>query len=166
MALSRCTYRPEVVSSLLKRPPLKIPAVGFGFRGAGESYKTSNAIPLPDFRSDDLVTIRRTGGVEGSDLDWNHNGAVARSVADELLVSLGTGDWVAYDIAVQTPSRFEIAAAGPRPDTALDVSVDGRSVRGTTDELGAGRHVVRLTGRAPETLVSSVEISPVDGRRL
>ena len=164
-SISRCTYRSEVISSLLKRPPLKIPAVGFAFRGAGESYETSGAVPLRAFRGDDLVTIRRAEGVEGGELDWNHNGRVAGAATDELLVSLGAGDWVAYDIVVPSASRYQIVAMLQRPDTAVDISVDGRSVRGTTVELPAGRHVVRLTGLSPETLVRSVEISPAEGVR-
>jgi hypothetical protein len=174
-SLSRCAYRSDVVSGLLKRPPLTIPAVGFGFRGAGESYKTSGAVPLRGFRSDDLVTIRRVGGIERGELDWNHNGAVTRALADELLVSLGTGDWVAYDIVVPSPSRYQIVAALQlvgsavrRP--ALGISVDGTSVdveatneatvKGTTDQLTAGRHVVRLTGQYPDALVRWIEVTP------
>jgi endoglucanase len=164
MSLSRCTYRPEVISSLFKRPPLTIPAVGFGFRGRGESYETSRPVPLPTFRSDDLVTIRRLGGIDGSELDWTHNGADARAVADGLLVSLGPGDWVAYDIEVRSPSRYRIVAVLKGGETAR-ISVDGAPVEGITDRLAAGRHVVRVIGLAPETLVRSVEISPEGGRR-
>ncbi len=180
MPLSRCTYRPEVISSLLRRPPLKIPAVGFGFRGAGESYQTSSAVPLRAFRGDDLVTIRRADGVEDRELDWNHTGA-ARAAGEELFVSLGAGDWVAYDIVVPSPSRYQIVAAleavggAARPSPALDIAIDGESVGiddpgdgtvgGITDQLTVGRHVVRLTGLLLETLVRSVEIRPAYGGR-
>jgi hypothetical protein len=54
---------------------------------------------------------------------------------------------------------------------ALEISIDGTridiesaaesTVRGTTHELDAGRHVVRLTGVLRETLVRSIEVSPV-----
>src|SRR5260370_18133632 len=108
MAIERCTYRAEVIPSLFKRPPLTIPAAGFGFRGAGESYKTSSAVPLPAFRNDDRVTIRHADGSDGKELDWNHNGGVARAAADELIVSLGAGEWVAFDFEVQSTSRYVI----------------------------------------------------------
>jgi len=163
-SFSRCTYRSEVISSLFKRPPLKIPAAGFGFRGAGESYSTSSAVPMPAFRNDDLVTIRHADGPDRTELDWNHNGGVVRGIADELLVSLGPGDWVAYDIEVRSPSRYRIVAAVHGGGTAM-VSVDGAPVEGTTVRLTPGHHVVRVTGLAQETLVRSVEISPEDGRR-
>ena len=176
MALSRCVYRREVVSAVLRRPPLKIPAFGFGFRGAGESYQTSAAVPLPGFRSDDLVTILRAGGIEGGELDWNRTDGIGRATADELLVSLGAGDWVAYDIVVPSPARFRIAVALKPTGTAapqraaLDISIDGTAldvedpndatVSGTTDQLTAGRHVVRLTGVSSETIVRSIEVGP------
>lgn len=180
MALSRCTYHPEVISAVLRRPPLRIPAFGFGFRGAGESYKSSAAVPLPGFRTDDLVTIRRANGIEYGELDWNRTDGVARAAADELLVSLRAGDWVAYDLAVSSPSRFQIAVelkpteAASRNGLAIDISIDGTrvvvedrgdaAVRGTTDQLSAGRHVLRLTGLLGDSLVRWIEVTPTDGR--
>jgi endoglucanase len=180
VALSRCTYRPEVISAVLRRPPLRIPAFGFGFRGAGESYKTRAAVPLPGFRTDDLVTIRRANGVEYGDLDWNRTDGIARAAADELLVSLRSGDWVAYDIVVPSRSRFQIAVAlqhaegASRNGLTIDISIDGARVaaknsdeailRGTTDELSAGPHVVRLTGLSGDSLVRWIEVIPAVGR--
>jgi hypothetical protein len=172
-ALSRCTYRADVVSALLRRAPVKIPAAGFGFRGAGKSYHTSRAIPLAGFRSDDLVTIRQANGRGPGSLEWSHAAAAAQSPND-LLVSLGTGDWVAYDVTVPSSSRYQVVAE-LKARGALDISIDGSpvkveaagdgTVRATTGRLTAGRHVVRLTGLSPETLVRSVEVSLADGRR-
>jgi hypothetical protein len=177
MVLAKCTYRPEVVSSVLRRPPVKIPAFGFGFRGAGESYKTVAAVPLPGFRSDDLVTIRRANGVEYGELDWNRTDGIARAAADELLVSLRAGDWVAYDIVILSPGRFQIAVAlkpdGREARHALAISIDGAAVvaedpgpatvRATTGELAPGRHVVRLTGLLSDTLVRWIDVIPANG---
>ncbi len=175
LPLARCTYRPEVISALFRRPPLTIPAISFGFRGAGESYETSAALPLRGFREDDSVTIRRSGAAV-DEIDWNHNGA-ARPAADELLVSLGAGDWVAYDIAALVRSRYHITAAAAAADGSslptVEISVDGKtlatevaaeSVGATTDQLDAGRHVLRLTARSGETLVRSITVVPAAGR--
>ena len=175
-ALSRCTYHPEVLSAVFRRPALKIPAFGFGFRGLGDSYRTTAAVPLPDFRSDDSVTIRRARDVDDGELDWNRADGLVRSAADELRVSLRAGDWVAYDIVVPSPSRFEIVvtlavtSASEFKGRALDISIDGAalaveeqddsSVRAATEKLSAGRHVVQLTGRWSETLVRSIEVTP------
>ena len=170
-SLSRCTYRSEVISALLRRAPLKIRAVGFGFRGAGKSYQTSDAIPLDDFRSDDLVTVRQADGREPGALEWGHAGDPARP-ENELQVSLGKGDWVAYDVAITVPGQVRLSVElNPAESTALDISIDGTKlavdtaadswmVRATTSTLGAGRHVVRLTGRGSETLVRWIEVAP------
>jgi hypothetical protein len=170
MPLSRCTYRSEVLSAVLRRPPLKIPAVGFGFRGAGNSYQTSSAVPLAGFRSDDLVTIRHAGGSKNGELDWSHKHGAARSAEGELLVSLGAGDWVSYDIEIREPAWLDMLVTSQPAPPALDISVDDTSldvedagygtVRAVTNgPLSAGSHVVRLTGLAPETLVRSIEIT-------
>lgn len=170
MPLSRCTYRSEVLSALLRRPPLKIPAVGFGFRGAGNSYQTSSAVPLAGFRSDDLVTIRHASGLKNGELDWNHKHGAARSAEGDLLVSLGTGDWVSYDIEMTEPASLDLLVASQAGHTALEISVDDTpldieaagdgTLRATTNGLlSAGRHVVRLTGLAQETLVRSIEVT-------
>ncbi len=193
MVLARCTYRPEVMSAVLRRAPLRIPAFGFGFRGAGESYKTRAAVPLPGFRSDDLVTIRRANGVEYGELDWNRTDGIARAAADELLVSLRAGDWVAYDIVVPSPGRFHVVVAlKPGGAAQVSISIDGTSplagevglasppsgevarsagggigaaetVTVTTGELTAGRHVIRLTGLSGDALVRWIEIVPAYG---
>jgi hypothetical protein len=83
-------------------------------------------------------------------------------------VSLGAGDWVAYEIVVSSSSRFQIVVASKPP--SLHISIDGTpidvegateaTVRGTTHQLVAGRHVVRLTGLSSETLVRSIEVAP------
>jgi endoglucanase len=178
MSFSRCSYRSEVISALLRRPPLKIPAVGFSFGGAGKSYKTSDAVPLPDFRKDDLVTIRHASDLEPQALEWHYTAGAALTAEEGLIVSLGKGDWVAYDIATTAAAQLQLSVAlKPVPamtvdPQALDISVDGADqevdpaadgllARATTSRLEAGRHVLRLTGCAPETLVHSIEVTDV-----
>jgi endoglucanase len=172
-SLTRCMYRSEVVSAILRRAPLKIPAVGFGFRGAGRSYETSGAIPMPEFRRDDLVTIRQAGGRQPGALDWNHAGGAVRS-QDDLLVSLGQGDWVAYDVALAAPGEVQVtvvvtADGEASPGAPVGIAVDGAElevnampdqsgVHAATSRLGAGRHVVRLTGRAHEIELRSIDV--------
>jgi endoglucanase len=165
MPLARCAYRRDVISALFRRPPLRIPAVGFGFAGAGRSYRTSTATPLPGFRSDDGVTIRHAQGRQDGELDWNHAAGVTRSAEQDLVVRLGAGDWVAYELQTtdSTPLRFVIESANGRP--AIEVAVDGVALQleeqtATSGPLPAGRHVLRLTGGGPETLLRSIEVRP------
>jgi aryl-phospho-beta-D-glucosidase BglC (GH1 family) len=171
MHLSRCTYRAEVIAALFRRAPVKIPASGFGFEGAGRSYYTTSASPLAGFRSDDKVTIRDARG-NGSELDWNHAAGPGRSAEQELLVSLGSGDWVAYEVEVTEPAplAFLIMSNDGRPTVELSVDevpiqVEGAvagQVRGTTSgPLAAGRHIVRLTARRDDTLIGSIQVTPV-----
>jgi hypothetical protein len=178
--LSRCTYRPDVISAIFRRPPLKIPGFGFGFRGAGESYQTTAAVPMRAFRSDDLVTIQRAGGIKDEELDWNCTEGLIRAPEDELLVTIGAGDWVAYDFVVQSSARFQVVVAFQpggaltRRDPSLRISIDGASVdaadryessvTGTSQQLSVGRHVLRLTGLSGDTVVRWIEVMPAAGR--
>ena len=171
MAIERCDYRPEVISALFRRPPLKIPAVGFGFRGAGRSYRTFAAEPLRGFRNDDEVTIRRLPGAKAGELDWNHSLDGTRSAEDGLVVSLGDGEWVAYDFELSEATAVDFEVASADGQLAIEVSVDGLplvedtagvgNVRASTNaSLAAGSHVVRITGAAPRSLVRAIEIRP------
>jgi hypothetical protein len=169
MRLSRCTYRSDVIAALLRRPPLTIPATGFGFRGEGRSYKTAAGVSLSGFRGDDLVTIRHVSGYEPNELDWKRP-ASPPAVGDGLVVSLGAGDWVAYDVVTTSPSRLGLTVRlDPGQVAVVDISVDGSSldvsphddaaVQATTNELPAGSHAIRVTGVESETLLRSIEVA-------
>ena len=175
MPFARCAYRPEVISALFRRAPLRLPAVGFGFHGAGTSYQTSTATPLPDFRSDDRVTIRHASGTNDGELHWNHTIDVRQSAEEGLVVSLGAGDWVAYDLETTNAMELEFLIESPDGRPAIALSVDGMSLEVepstpgkvcavTKGPLPRGRHVLRLTGGAEETLVRWIEVTPA-GRK-
>ena len=107
-------------------------------------------------------------------------------------MSLRAGDWLAYDIVVRSPCRFRIVVAlkpdgaAARQTPAVAISIDdpaftsplagevgalapgggiraANAVTGTTDELSAGRHVVRLTGLSSDSLVRWIDVVPADG---
>lgn len=176
--LSRCHYRHEVVNAVLRRAPLHIPATGFGFRGPGISHQCSDARPLRGFRSDDQVSIRLRSGVEEPlELDFQHTTGAPRAVEDELVVRLTPGDWIEYTFETVEPTRLDLAVAladqlpgahGPSPIAiAIDghpvgddhLTADGATTRTRThDEISAGRHALRITGRSPETLLRFIEI--------
>ncbi|WP_405770738.1 glycoside hydrolase family 5 protein [Streptomyces sp. NBC_00080] len=176
MPIARCTYRPEVIRALMRRVPLEIPASGFGFLGAGVSYRSTGAEPLRGFRSDEQVTIRHAGGTEPENIDFEHMTGAPRTVDQELFLELGAGDWVRYDIEVTTPLRLDVLvelSADPGEDhpAPLDVLVDRepadavptpgntlvRAVTPTT--VQPGRHTLQLTGRAPAVVVCFVHVS-------
>lgn len=174
--LSRCLYRDEVINALMRRAPLRLPATGFGFRGPGLSHQCSDARPLRGFRGDDPVTIRlATGGDEPEELDFHQVGGAARPESETFVVALGPGDWVGYDFETVEPKRLDItvALAGEAADgdtSAPGITLDGepaaptaaagQHVHATTaDVLPAGRHTLRITGSAPETLLRFITIA-------
>ena len=160
-SIARCTYRPELISALLRRPPLRIPAFGFGFRGPGNSYQTSGGIALAGFRGDDLVTIRRPAGADSEPINWHHAGGAERSSDEQLLVSLGTDDWVSYDFMLEMSTEIRVVVSLQAGDVAI--SVDGRDLEGNPALpvwLREGRHTVRLTGLVPQTLVRWIDVTP------
>jgi endoglucanase len=185
MALSDCTYRDEVVSALLRRAPVRAPATGFGFRGRGVSYETTAAVPLQGFRSDDSVTIRDATGARPSEVDFHHPNGAPSPPENELVVSLSAGDWVAYDVVLAVAGHLDVAVRiGGRQKSALnrgnrdlpwlDIVVDDAKAElqasgddhvvlaTTTLPIAAGRHAVRVVGRAEETLLHWIEVSPAD----
>ncbi len=57
IAVGRCRWQPEVVAALLGHRPRVIPAWGFGFRGAGESYSVASGRPLEGIRATDAAGL-------------------------------------------------------------------------------------------------------------
>jgi endoglucanase len=167
MELARCTYRPEVISAMLRRAPLRIPAAGFGFRGPGVSYQTSAATTLDEFRSDDLVTIRHETDSVPS-FAYADRGSAASD--DGLVVSLGAGDWVAYDVDVARATKLVVHVAGVT--SALGVSIDGEPVpveatgdglRGTSAQtVSPGWHVVRVECVGRDATIRWLDVTCAD----
>ena len=170
MELARCTHQPEVVSAILRRAPLRIPATGFGFRGPGQSYMTSATATLDGFRSDDLVTIRDASGGSPRALNFDHSEGVPNSSDDGLVVSLSPSDWVSYEVNVAEATKLEIAIAPLDGGGKIAVSIDGDAVavessgdglvRGTTTfAVASGRHAVRVECLAGDTAIRWLEIT-------
>lgn len=183
--IAKCQYRPEVVSAVMRRAPLRLAASGFGFRGEGVSYRCSGAVPLPGFRGDDQVTIRPAGGDELEEIDFHHTPGVPRPPEQELLVRLGPGDWVAYEFETVEPARVSVtvavavAGAGVEPEAEIGsgdpppvvIAIDGEqadpllnagdaSIRHrTAGTVEPGRHTLRVTGVASETLLRFIHVA-------
>lgn len=190
VAFSESRYQPEVVRALLRCAPVRVPSTGFGFRGPGVSYQTTGALALPGFRSNDSVTIQEATGARPSELDFHHTSGEPFSPEHELIVCLRAGDWVAYEVRLAVPGRLGLAVqlglgrkgAGPGAngdEPALDIIVDDERtepqateplatddehvIRATTSSpVAAGRHVVRIVGRANETLLRWIDVFPSD----
>ena len=175
LPIERCTYREEVTSALLRRAPLRIAGVGFGFRGQGVSYRTSHGVALPGFRSDDQVTIRAVGGRDPDKLAFDYQEGRPHPVYETLAVVLAEGDWVSYEVELADPARIRLnvragsADGHEAPWLPPNVSVDGLPIemaQGRDGNLtgvsrttvGRGRHTLRLTSRADQTRVVWLDV--------
>ncbi|MFL5961424.1 MAG: glycoside hydrolase family 5 protein [Gaiellaceae bacterium] len=175
MELARCTYQPEVIAAILRRAPLRIPGVGFGFLGPARSYLTSATATLDGFRSDDLVTIRNADGSTPRTLNFDHAEGASNSSDDGLVVSLGPRDWVAYEVNVVGATKLELVVATVRTEGCeIGASIDGEPVeiepsrdglmRGTsTSAIAAGRHEVRIECVRGEASIRWLELTQTDG---
>ena len=167
--LSACTYRAEVVNAVMQRAPLRIPAWGFGFLGAGVSYKTSAGMPLAGFRSDDRVSLSCTNLDSAGAPTFHHNHGAPRSEEDQISVCLSPGDWVAYEFEASSASDVVIEVALDR-DVAtppIDVMLDGErlalvatggGVRSTVGTVAAGWHSLRVCAGVAAVGLRWVEI--------
>jgi endoglucanase len=170
MELSRCTYHPEVISAILRRAPLRIPAVGFSFLGPGRSYKTSATATLDGFRNDDLVTIRDADGSAPRALNFDHAEGVSNSSDDGLVVSLSPSDWVAYEVNVAEAGELDIVVASLAGESKIGISLDGEPIevrvseggliRGTSaSAVTPGRHSVQIECIAGQAAIRWLEVS-------
>jgi endoglucanase len=169
MDFARCTYQPEIISAVLRRAPLRIPGVGFGFLGPGRSYRTSATATLDGFRSDDLVTIRDAAGSVPHQLNFDHAEGVPNSSNDGLVVNLGPRDWVAYEVNVAEAAKLDVVVASLAGTSQLAVSIDGVQIearlsadgflRGTSaSAVAAGRHSVRIECTAGVAAIRWLEV--------
>lgn len=183
----QCTNRPEIINAILRRPPLDIPATGFGFHGPEISYHTTGATPRSDFRSDDNVTICHhvDGSSQEGEIDFHHDADAPDRPSDQLLVHLTPGDWITYEVNTLDPVYLEVtvtvATDAHRPghrDPVITIDVDGnqllaartapsssdadrRAIRAATPHaVPAGRHRLRLTARTTQIQVSSIRVTP------
>jgi endoglucanase len=161
-----CVYRPEVVNALRRRAPLRVPGTGFSFRGPGVSYQTSTASPLHGFRADDHVTIVRSPESTDRPLEFSHINGAARDDNDRLLVRLEPGDWVNYDVYLDSPARLSITVHVATPASQVEVRLDDAElppdalVFTSTSAAEPGRHVVRVTARTT-VLLEGLKITQV-----
>ena len=170
--LDACEPRPEVISALFHRAPVRLAAEAFGFRGAGASYRTARARPLDWFRRDDDVTLRRIVAGEG-DAAFDHVDQPAAGGAG-FEVELQHGDWVEYSFEVPAPCRLdievELAPGVSDGSSQLGLAIGGQPVgttsgdacvRATTSgSVPVGSHVLRVTGLGPAVGIRAVRLTP------
>ncbi|KRE57860.1 cellulase family glycosylhydrolase [Paenibacillus sp. Soil750] len=97
LALVNCTYHSDVVRSLFRRAPIRIPSIFYGFKGKGVSFGTTlDHENLIGFREQDCTDIRFVEGGELRSNFWHGRGKSDK----RLFVQLAAGDWLAYEVTV------------------------------------------------------------------
>jgi endoglucanase len=135
ISFGECVYHPEVTASLFRRPPTRIPAIFYGYKGEGVSYgiKERKSNPI-GFRIQDGVDIRF---VEDSrETPCFEHGKGESWKADEwMYVQLAAEDWVSYEFTVGNTSEtslyfIELCLSTPDDRAAIAISMDGETVEG------------------------------------
>lgn len=104
LSFERCAYHPEVVRSLFRTLPIRIPAIFYGYRGKGVSFGISN---LTDqhvgFRIYDGTDIRFVEG-HRTTANFQHGGGERWQPDERLCVQLNPDDWLSYEFNVSSES--------------------------------------------------------------
>ncbi|PZF80153.1 endoglucanase [Jiangella anatolica] len=111
MRLENCEWRPEIVAALTAASPSTLPAWGFGFRGAGRSYRASGS-PLERIRADDAVTLRFHVPADDPEQPFEHPGGRTETDGDRIVVDLAPGEWLEYELD-PAPDLSRVRVLGP-----------------------------------------------------
>ncbi|WP_410512266.1 cellulase family glycosylhydrolase [Paenibacillus sp. BR2-3] len=128
LTLERCTYRPEVVNALFRRPPARIPAIFYGYKGAGESFGIGKqADHNIGFRVGDGMDIRFVEDVRDKP-NFEHMKGEKWKADEWMYVQLAPKDWAAYTFTipvVSAPPAYSIEIyIRTKPGGAISVSLD------------------------------------------
>lgn len=173
--LERTDGRTEVLNAVLRRVPLRLPASGFGFGGRGVAYETRRAEPMAGFRSDDAVTARLDSRPAGAALRFDHVDGRPRDPAEGLEVVLDAGDWVRYEVELPVAGGIRVRVESGWPAMApaeapiiyiesmrlLETDDGGGVEASSTAPTPAGQYSIRVTARAPGTVIRSIEVGLV-----
>ena len=136
----RCDYHRDVVNAILRRAPVRIPAVFYGNEGEGVGYSVRRrAVRDIGFRAADGV---RMGFVSGNreKARFDHGAGEEWAPDERMFVELEDGDWLAY-----TFTWPELADCRP---VVVDARICAVSETDGENGLDAGaRAVVAVDGR-------------------
>jgi hypothetical protein len=124
--IENCRWQPDVVAALLASRPAVIPAWGYGYRGAGESYSIAASGGVAGIREDDTVPLRWARAGDNPANPFEQSDGRAYRVSEELVVDLSAGDWLEYEI---TGVREARVTDGEGRDAAVRVEPSARGIR-------------------------------------
>ncbi|MGG1514398.1 cellulase family glycosylhydrolase [Paenibacillus oryzisoli] len=169
LPLDRCVYHEDVVRSLFRRAPIRIPAVFYGYQGEGISFGAAVREDRQSvFRTNDGTDIRSYECGEMFPNYWKGQGKTDK----RLFVQLAEGDWLAYDFTME---RSESAAYTVRlkmgamleAGACVKLSVNGKEIgRVAVDwKEGAWQQIELKANQLPNSgrgkLVIQAERNPI-----
>ncbi|MCU1441004.1 MAG: glycoside hydrolase family 5 [Rhodoglobus sp.] len=131
MRLPACRWQPDVVAAMLGEHPAVIPAWGFGYRGAGESYSVASPVPIAGIREDDAVTIAWTAPGDNPGNPFEQSDGRPYEPSERLHVELQAGDWLEYEVGGSGPVRV---LDGSGRDASVRLERTARGIRVTATE--------------------------------
>jgi len=132
LRLENCAWQPNVVAAMLAENPAVIPAWGFGYRGAGESYSVATPHLIDGIRSDDAVHLRFARPGDNPPNPFEQSDGRAYRPGEELVVHLEAGDWLEFELSALGEVRVVDGDGAP---AAVRVERSDRGIRviGTAD---------------------------------
>ncbi|MBX3098269.1 MAG: cellulase family glycosylhydrolase [Salinibacterium sp.] len=130
MTIDKCRWQPDIVAALLGSRPAVIPAWGYGYRGAGESYAVAATGGVDGIRTDDTVPLRWAHEADNPPNPFEQTDGRAYRAAEELVVELSAGDWLEYELT--------------RADGARVLDGDGRDASVRVERTERGIRVIAL----------------------
>lgn len=147
LLFEHCVYRSEVVHALFRRPPVRIPAIFYGYKGEGTSFGIGKPCDKKiGFRVNDGTDIRFVE--EQRDKPHFQHMKGEEWQTDELLyVQLAPNDWLAYEFTVPSfSSTFEFTLElcfRMEEFGAIEVTVDDDLI-GIADTCGDSWQTIKL----------------------
>ena len=111
MHIENCVWRSDVVAAITGVAPTVVPAWGFGFRGAGESFAVAAGAPLAGIRADDAAGIRFATPGDNPANPFEQSDGRGYRPEERLVVDLAPGDWLEFELEGVAPHT--VRALGP-----------------------------------------------------
>jgi endoglucanase len=130
LSLEKCVYYPDVAGALLRKPPVRIPAIFYGYKGEGVSFGISKPSGKNvGFRIKDGTDIRFVDS-ERTSPNFQHGRGEPWQQDEKLCVQLATGDWLAYEFNVPVASEssmytISLCLRSVNENGRVSVMVDG-----------------------------------------
>ena len=166
MEFRNCRYRPDVISALFRRPPLRIPAVFYNYQGEGTGFGIiRRRESTTGFRSGDGTDIRFiTGSREKA--NFAHGQGQKWQDDEWLCAGLTAGEWLAWDFLIpdgQRPGVYDItlSLSVPEGPGEVEITLDGHPLGCFESEGPASTEIKAASGLALEPGPHRVRVTSV-----